>query len=71
MPSNPLGGQFFLKALEVVHQAVAEKKVILVDDMQSNYITSRCNKKEPNQYWIIVHTSCQGYFRLLLMVMFS
>jgi hypothetical protein len=40
-----------LKALEVVRQAVAEKKVIMMDDMQSNYITSKYNKKEPNQYW--------------------
>jgi hypothetical protein len=48
---EPSWWSVFLKALEVVCQAVAEKKVILMDDMQSNYITSRCNKKEPNQYW--------------------
>jgi hypothetical protein len=30
---------------------VAEKKVNMMDDTQSNYITSKCSKKEPNQYW--------------------
>jgi hypothetical protein len=51
MPLNPLGSQFFLKAMEVVHQAVAEKQVIMMNDTQSNYITSKYNRKEPNQYW--------------------
>ncbi len=49
--SEPSWQSVFLKALEVVRQAVAEKKVIMMDDMQSNYITSKYNKKEPNQYW--------------------
>jgi hypothetical protein len=40
-----------LKALEVVHKAVAEKKEIMINDMQWKYVTSTCNKKEPNQYW--------------------
>jgi hypothetical protein len=42
MPLNPLGSVFF-KALEVVHEAVAEKKVIMMDDTQSNFITSKYN----------------------------
>jgi hypothetical protein len=48
---EPSWHSVFLKALEVVCKPVAEKKVIMIDDMQSNYITSKCNKKEPNQYW--------------------
>jgi hypothetical protein len=37
--------------MEVVHEAVAEKKVIMMDDTQSNFITSKYNRNEPNQYW--------------------
>jgi hypothetical protein len=41
----------FLNAVEVVQKAVAEKKVIMMDDPQSNYVTSKSKKKEPNHYW--------------------
>jgi hypothetical protein len=54
----------FLKAVEVVHEAVAEKKVIMMDDTPSNFITSKYKKKT------IVRTSCQSYSKLLLMMFF-
>jgi hypothetical protein len=32
--------------VEVVREAVAEKKVIMMDDTPSNFITSKYNRKE-------------------------
>jgi hypothetical protein len=37
--------------MEFVCEPVAEKKVIMMDDTQSNFITSKYIRKEPNQYW--------------------
>ena len=30
---------------------MAKKKVIMMDDPQSNYVESKSSRKEPNQYW--------------------
>jgi hypothetical protein len=48
---EPSWWSVFFKVMEVVHEAVAEKKVFMMDDMQSNYITVKSTKKESNQYW--------------------
>ena len=48
---EPSWRSVFLNAVEVVREAVAEKKVIMLDDTQSNFITSKFLRKEPNQYF--------------------
>jgi hypothetical protein len=48
---EPSWRSVFLNAMEVVREAVAEKKVIMMDDAQSNFITSKFLRKEPNQYF--------------------
>jgi hypothetical protein len=48
---EPSWRSVFLNAVEVVRKAVAKKKVIMMDDPQSNYVESKSSRKEPNQYW--------------------
>jgi hypothetical protein len=67
---EPSWWSVFLNAVEVVRKAVAKKKVIMMDD--HNQIMLNPNPAEKNQTstGIIVRTSCQGYFGLLLMIFF-
>jgi hypothetical protein len=56
--------------VEVVRKAVAEKKVIMMDDTQSNLSHQNTTEMNQTSAGIIVRTSCQSYSKLLLMMFF-